>query len=277
MANPLLNDKAFNEASKAGWGAPSPQQPTYGSSTPITGIPAGDDPVSRWHGGTMTVSGTMTATAVLFILLLAAAAVGWSVGPSAQGEVRQFPALALVGVFVGLGCVIACHFRPMWAKFLGPVYALAEGFFVGTISRAYETYYDGVVIQAVGATVAVFGVMLFLYRSRILKVTDRMRRIVIAATMGLMLFYLASFVINLIGGSGTVSFLSSSSGLGIAFSVFAAGLAAFNLALHFDFIEKAAERGAPKGMEWYAALGLLVTIVWLYLELLRLLAKLQRR
>src|SRR4029453_2537781 len=110
------------------------------------------------------------------------------------------------------------------------------------------------------------------YKSRILKVTDRFRRIVIGATLGLMIFYLVSFVISLIAGSGSVSFLSSASGLGIAFSLFAAGLAAFNLALDFDFIERGARSDAPAYMNWVGALGLTVTLVWLYLELLRLLS-----
>jgi uncharacterized YccA/Bax inhibitor family protein len=163
----------------------------------------------------------------------------------------------------------------MWARFLAPVYAVAEGFFLGVISKAYESYQDGIVLQAVGATLAVFAVMLVLYRTKIIKVTDRFRTVVITATMGLMVFYLFSFVLNLFGSG--VSFLQSASGLGIAFSVFAAGLAALNLALDFDFIERGAKQGLPKGMEWFAALALVVTLVWLYLELLRLLSKLQRR
>jgi uncharacterized YccA/Bax inhibitor family protein len=131
------------------------------------------------------------------------------------------------------------------------------------------------VVQAVGTTLAVFGVMLFLYRTRILRVTDKFRRIVIGATLGVMVFYLASFVFSMFGAN--VSFLSSSSGVGILFSLFVAGLAAFNLALDFDFIERGEAMGLPRRMEWFAALGLLVTLVWLYLEVLRLLAKLRER
>ena len=167
------------------------------------------------------------------------------------------------------------YFRPMWAKFLGPVYAVGEGFFLGVISKAYETYQHGIVLQAVGATLGVFAVMLLLYRTQIIKVTERFRTVVITATMGLMVFYLFSFIINLFGGG--VSFLHSTSLLSIGFSIFASVLAAMNLALRFDFIEKGAAMGLSKDFEWYAAFGLLVTIVWLYLELLRLLSKLQRR
>lgn len=270
MANPILNDKAAEEAARAGWAAPDPST----RSTPIT-----DGPISPWQpaGATMTVGGTVTATGVLLVLLLGSAAVGWVMGPDNQGEVRGFPALALVGILVGFACAIAVSFRPKLAPVLGPVYALGEGFFLGVISRAYDAAYQGIVLQAVGATLGVFAVMLVLYRTRIIKVTERYRRIVIAATMGLMAFYLVSFVIRLIGGPGTVTFLSSASGLGILFSVLAAGLAASMLAVDFDLVERGVKAGWPKGMEWYAAFGLLTTLVWLYLELLRLLSKLNRR
>lgn len=270
MPNPILNEAALDRAATTGWGAPDAAT----RATPIP--PITDGPISAWDSRVMTVSGTASATGVLLVLLLASAAVGWISGPDATDVNPKFPMAAIAGVIVGLVCVIWASFKPMLAKYLAPVYALGEGFFVGAISKAYNNWQNGIVIQALGATLAVFGVMLFLYKTRILKVTNRMRRVVIAATAGLMLFYLVSFVIHLISGSG-VSFLNSSSGLGIAFSVFAAGLAAFNLALDFDFIERGAARQMPKGMEWFAALGLLVTLVWLYLEMLRLLAKLQDR
>ena len=130
-------------------------------------------------------------------------------------------------------------------------------------------------LAAVGATLGVFTVMLVLYRFRIIKVTNRFRSIVVSATMGLMVFYVVSLILNAFGVN--LSIISSASGLGIAFSVFAAGLAAFNLLLDFDLMERGAKAGAPAYMNWFAALGLLVTIVWLYLEMLRLLSKLQRR
>ncbi|MEO8265045.1 MAG: Bax inhibitor-1/YccA family protein [Ilumatobacteraceae bacterium] len=268
MANPILNDNTWNKAAKApGWGAPDPTS----RRTPIT-----DGPVSTWHSQVMTVGGTMSATGVLMVILLAAAVVGWQMGPNNSGsEVGGFPALALVGILVGFACAIAVFFRPMWAKVLAPIYAVGEGFFLGVISKAYEGYQHGIVVQAVGATLGVFAVMLVLYRTQIIKVTDRFRKIVITATMGLMVFYLFSFIINLFGGG--VSFLHSTSLLSIGFSIFAAGLAAMNLAIDFDFIEKGAKQGLPKGMEWFAAFALVITLVWLYLELLRLLSKLQRR
>jgi uncharacterized YccA/Bax inhibitor family protein len=268
MANPILNDKTWNKAAhNPGWGAPDPST----RRTPIT-----DGPVSTWHSDVMTVGGTITATGVLMVILLATAVVGWQMGPDNSGsEVGGFPALALGGVLVGFACAIAMYFRPMWAKFLAPVYAVGEGFFLGVISKAYEGFKDGIVLQAVGATLGVFAVMLVLYRTQIIKVTDKFRRVVITATLGLMAFYLVSFVINLFGGG--VSFLHSTSLLSIGFSIFAATLAALNLALDFDFIERGSKEGLPKGMEWFAAFALVVTLVWLYLELLRLLSKLQRR
>jgi len=224
----------------------------------------------------MTVSGTATATGVLLVLLLGSAVAGWMMTATnaVSGEVK-FPALAIGGVLVGFVCAIVLHFKPTLAKVLAPIYAIAQGFFLGAISKVYNDAYDGIVVQAIGATLAVFAVMLFLYKSRIIKVTDRFRRIVIMATMGLMGFYLVSFAINLFGGS--VPFLNSSSPMGILFSVAAAGLAAMLLAVNFDTIERGVAAGWPKGMEWYCAFGLLATLVWLYLEILRLLAKLNRR
>ena len=267
MANPILNENTWNKAAhNPGWGAPDPTT----RATPIT-----DGPVSAWHSQVMTVGGTLSAAGVLMVLLLASAAVGWQTLP--DSGVGGFPPLALVGVVIGFACVIAMYFRPMWAKFLAPAYAIAEGYFVGVISKAYENTNNGIVVQAVGATLGVFAVMLILYRTKIIKVTDRFRRIVITATLGLMAFYLVSFVISLVAGSSSVSFLNSPSALGILFSVFAAGLAAMNLAIDFDFIERGSKQGLPKGMEWFAAFALVVTLVWLYLELLRLLSKLQRR
>lgn len=276
MSNPFLNDKAMKKAADAntaslatadaGWAAPD-------LSTRAT--PIDDGPISTWKSGTMTVGGTITATGVLMVILLAAATVGWiSVGDIAPGEPR-LTMLAIAGAVVGFVCALVVAFKPNLAKVLGPIYALGEGFFLGALSKGYESYQDGIVVQAIGATLGVFVVMLVLHRTRIIKVTDRFRRTVIMATLGLAVFYVISMVISLFGGS--VSFLSSSSWLGIGFSIFAAGLAALNLSLDFDFIEKGSKAGLPKQMEWFAAVGLLVTLVWLYLELLRLLSKLNQR
>ena len=270
MSNPLLNDKRLQsaaEADSAGWAAPATD-----SRRPID-----DGPVSPWNPDTraMTIGGTVSATAVLFVLLLAAAVVGWLGVDAPNGEVYEFPTFAIVGVLVGFGAAILLAFKPHLARFVAPVYAVAQGLFVGAVSRAYETYYDGIVVQAAGATIGVFAVMLALYGLRIIKVTDRMRRIVIGATLGVALFYGVSLLFSLFGA--TPSFLSSASGFSIAFSFFVAGLAAFNLALDFDFIERGVKQRMPESVEWYAAFGVLVTVVWLYLEILRLLAKMRER
>ncbi|MBM3799429.1 MAG: Bax inhibitor-1/YccA family protein [Actinomycetota bacterium] len=269
MSNPLLNENRLQKAAEAdsGWAAPAPE-----SRRPID-----DGPVSPWNPTTtaMTLGGTVSATAVLFVLLLAGAGFGWAAVEAPRGEVTEFPALAIGGVLVGLVCAIVLAFKPNWARVLGPVYAVAQGFFVGAISRAYETYYDGIVVQAAGATVAVFAVMLALYGLRIIKVTDRFRRIVIGATLGLMVFYGVSLLLSLFGAQP--SFISSASAFGIGFSVVVAVLAAMNLALDFDFIERGVAEKYPRSVEWFAAFGLLVTVVWLYLEILRLLAKLRDR
>jgi len=275
MPSPVLNERVMKQAPTT-WAPPEPPTDHF---PPVA--PASDGPISPWKAPrVMTVNGVITATSVLFVLLLATAAIGWSqtetvVFEDGTSYVASIPMMAWVGVFVGIGLTFLLMFKPHLAKFIAPIYAIAEGFFVGSISKAYETFYDGIVVQAAGATIAVFAVMLVLYRTRIIKVTERFRRTVIAATIGVMVFYGVSFLISLFGGS--VSFLNSTSLLSIGFSVLVAGLAAFNLALDFDFIERGVEQRLDKDFEWYAAFGLLVTIIWLYLEILRLLAKLRER
>jgi uncharacterized YccA/Bax inhibitor family protein len=283
MANLVLNEKKLAEA-QAGWAAPNAPSPGGQVWAPPTvpgapTAPVTDGPVSRWSGGVMTLSGTITATGVLFTLLLISATVGWfaATGPeTVEGrETFEFPGLALAGVAVGFACVIALMFRPQLARVLAPVYAIAQGFAVGAISKGYETLYDGIVVQAAGATLGVFAVMLVLYRTRIIKVTARFRKVIIFATLGIMAFYLVSFVISMFGAD--IRFFDEPNALGIGFSIVVSVLAALNLTLDFDFIERGTKMGLAKHFEWYAAFGLLVTIVWLYLELLRLLSKLQQR
>ncbi|MEM9749204.1 MAG: Bax inhibitor-1/YccA family protein [Actinomycetota bacterium] len=275
MSNPLFNEKRMEE-DRAGWAAPTTGAAVLDGVQHAPGTPLSDGPISR-HERAMTLNGTISATASLFVLLLISAAFGWfaSEGPTTVDgqDTYQFPGIATIGIVVGFVAVMAAYWKPNLARFLGPVYAICYGFAVGAISHGYETFYDGIVLQAAGATVAVVFAMLVLYRTRIIKVTERFRKIVIGATLGIMLLYVVSFVINLFGGS--VPFLNSPSPLGILFSVFVCGLAAFNLALDFDLIERGVAQRMPKSYEWVAALGLVVTIVWLYLELLRLLAKLQ--
>ena len=269
MANPLLNDKALGlgnlDQPRDTWAPPTGQQPVA------------PDTVSRWDSGIMTVSGTASATITLLVLILASATVTWlSIDAPVAGELVQIPTgWVISGFIVALIAVLVSSFKPHLSRIAAPVYALAEGVVLGAISRAYSEMYDGIVVQAVGATLGVFVVMLLMYRSRIIRVTDKFRRIVIGATLGLMGFYLISFILGMFGNMP--SFINNASPMGIGFSVFVAGLAAFNLALDFDMIERGAANKLPAHMEWFCALGVTVTLVWLYLEILRLLAKLRER
>lgn len=281
MSNPFFNEKKMREDAD-GWAAPTsaaavasrPQGFPEDTGSPL-GRPVDDGPISRYQSQVMTVNGVITATAVLFVIFLVAASVGWFTSTTnAEGDFVPAPGI-LVGVILGFVAVIAAYFKPTWAKFLGPVYAVCYGYAVGAISRMYEASQNGIVLQAAGATVAVFLVMLTLYRTGIIKVTEGYRRIVIGATLGVMLLYMVSIGISFFGGE--IGFINSPSLLGIGFSVLVCALAAANLALDFDLIEKGTRMKMSKDYEWVAALGLVVTIVWLYLEILRLLSKLSRR
>jgi uncharacterized YccA/Bax inhibitor family protein len=284
MQNAILNERRLAEA-QAGWAAPPPPSPSgqvWAPPSTAPGAPARpitDGPVSAWSGA-MTVSGTIAKTSILFVILLAAAYAGWQAVPEpevlADGSIQYgFPGLAIVGVAIGFAAVIGLLFKPQLAKYVAPVYAVGQGFAVGAISAYYEQLFDGIVIQAVGATLGVLAVMLLLYQTRIIKVTERFRRVIIFATLGVMAFYLVSFVINIFGGE--VAFLREPNAIGILFSIGVSVLAALNLTLDFDFIERGTRAGLAKDFEWYAGFGLMVTLVWLYLELLRLLALLQGR
>jgi uncharacterized YccA/Bax inhibitor family protein len=231
----------------------------------------------------MTVKGTLNKFGFLFLLTMASAWYSWTKALEG-GDVWT---LVLIGVFGGLGVAIAITFKKQWSEYLAPLYALLEGLFVGAISAFYEysfaskqgAYaggYSGIVFQAVALTFCVVAAMYLLYKFEVIKVTQKFRAIVFTATAGIALFYLVCWIISFFGVSAP-SFVFQGTALGIGFSVFVVALAALNLVLDFDMIEKGAESGAPKYMEWYGAFGLLVTIVWLYIELLRLLAKLNSK
>jgi uncharacterized YccA/Bax inhibitor family protein len=268
-SNPALNEKAFQRVAEndAGWAAQT-QQLEDAYAAPSARPPGYAD------GDVMTVSGTVWATAALLVLVVASGAYGWS-SVDATAESVSLPGWIFPVVFGALGVAILTIFKPFLARFTSPAYALLEGAFLGAISAAYNTAYDGIVVQAVGLTVGVFAVMLFLYGTRIIKVTDKLRMGIVAATGAIFLVYLVNMVLSLFDAS--VPFLHDTGLMGIGISLLIVGVAAFNLLLDFDFIERGVAAGAPKKMEWYAAFGLLVTIVWLYLELLRLLSKLQGR
>jgi uncharacterized YccA/Bax inhibitor family protein len=261
-SNPALNEKAFQRVAEtdAGWAAGTDTVPGY--APPIVADDA------------MTVNGTVWATAALLVLVVAAGVFGWT-SVDVTAESVSLPGWVIPVALAAFGVAILTVFKPGLARFTAPVYALLEGAFLGAISGLYNTAYDGIVVQAVGLTIGVFAVMLFLYGTRIVKVTEKLRMGIIAATGAVMLIYVVNLILSLFDAE--VPFLHDTGPLGIGISLVIVGIAAFNLLLDFDFIERGVAAGAPRKMEWYAAFGLLVTIVWLYLELLRLLAKLQGR
>lgn len=222
-------------------------------------------------GERMSVHGTARKALVLLAIVFATASYPW--GKVLNGE--DVTGLFYLGMFGGLVMALITIFKPNLAPFTAPLYAAAEGLFLGAISGFFEASYPGIAIQAVFATVAVFLGMLGLYAARIIRVTDKFRRVVIGATLGIALMYLISFVMSIFGVD--VPFLHDSSPIGIIISLVIIGVAALNLALDFDFIERGAQAGAPRQLEWFGAFGLLVTLVWLYIEILRLLAILQGR
>ena len=219
----------------------------------------------------MTIGGTVNKTGLSLLILMATASVVWNRGPSDP----SLWTLTTVGGIGGFVLAMATVFKRQWAPFTTPAYAALQGLALGGISVVFEASYPGIVSQAVFLTFGTLGALLVAYRSGLIQATENFKLGVAAATGGIALLYLLSFVLGFFGMS--VPLIHSSGTFGILFSVFVVVIAALNLVLDFDFIEQGAERQAPKYMEWYGAFGLLVTLVWLYLEILRLLAKLQSR
>jgi len=219
----------------------------------------------------MTIGGTVNKTALSLLILMVTASFVWNRGAADP----SLWTLTLVGVIGGLVVAMATVFKQTWAPFTTPFYAGLQGLALGGISVVFETTYPGIVSQAVFLTFGTLGALLAAYRSGVIRATENFKLGVVAATGGIALLYFLSFVLGFFGMS--VPLIHSSGTFGILFSVFVVVIAALNLVLDFDFIEQGAERRAPKHMEWYGAFGLLVTLVWLYLEILRLLAKLQSR
>jgi uncharacterized YccA/Bax inhibitor family protein len=209
----------------------------------------------------------------MLILVIATASYTWGLGRS-ENQAQVIPWI-MGGLFGGLAMALLTIFKKQWAAVTAPLYALLEGLFLGGISAYYETAFQGIVVQAVFLTFGTLFALLLAYSSGLIKVTKNFRLGIVAATGGIALVYLASFVLGFFGIS--IPFIHTSGIIGIGFSVFVVIIAALNLVLDFDFIEHGAEQGAPKFMEWYAAFGLMVTLVWLYLEILRLLSKVRSR
>ena len=221
--------------------------------------------------GTMTITGTVNKTALGLLLLMTTAIFTWNMAPNDP----RMSALMMVGIFGGLIAAIITVFKRHLAPYTTPIYALLEGLALGGISRFFETLYPGIVNQAVFLTFGTLAALLFAYQSGLIKPTENFKLGIVAATGGIFFVYIISFILGLFGVQ--VPLIHSNSNFGILFSFGVVVIAALNLVLDFDFIEEGAEIGAPKYMEWFGAFGLLVTLIWLYLEILHLLAKLQSR
>lgn len=243
-SNPTLNDRVF-ERSRTGAAA----------------------------DGVMTLNGTVLKTAILTLLLVASASWSWKLYDSPEQPSWMGSALTL-GWILPLGLAVLIGFVPKLAGALAPVYALSKGVIVGIISAAYNAQFQGIVLSAVLLTCGILFALLAAYATGMIKPSENFKLGIFAATGGVALFYIVTMVLGMFGIH--VPGVFDNGWVGIAFSGFVVVLAALNLVLDFDFIENGCASGAPKHMEWYAAFGLLVTLVWLYLEILRLLAKLRR-
>jgi uncharacterized YccA/Bax inhibitor family protein len=250
--NPFLNNKSFSPTSAS-------QKEEIHNATVID------------YNQDMTLSGTINKSFILFLLLTASATIIWWL--TFNGMNPLVPAIG--GAVVGFILVLISVFKPQYSGYLAPGYALFEGLFIGGISAIFETMYPGIVIQAVGATLVTFAVCLALYKYQIVKVTEQFKSVVVAATLAIATYYLVSWLFSMFTSFVPVHYGNSMMSIGI--SVFVIVIAALNLFLDFDQIEKGVERKLPKYMEWYGAMGLMITLVWLYIEFLRLLSKLSSR
>ncbi len=248
MANPVL-EKQFGTA-------------TADSALQATPIPKADG------RRTMSIGSVILSTIVLLALVMTGAAYGWA----NAAAVQRWYWLFIIGLIV---LAVATASRPQLAPITGVIYSLGQGAMLGSLSKVYETLYDGIVFQAFLATMAVFVAMLFLYATRIVKVTQKVRSVIIIATVGIGIFYLFSWVLSLF--SVNVPVLSGAGTTALIFSIIVIFVAALNLLLDFQVIELGVKSGAPRVFSWFAAFGLMVTIVWLYIEILRLLAIAARR
>ena len=251
--NPALNDKTFSDLDDTG-----------------SLSPGGGSAVA---GQTMTLDGTVGKSFFLLFLLTAAAMWTWRLYFVAQDTATVVPWMIGGGIAGFVIAIVTC-FNKKISPITGPLYAVCEGFLLGGVSAFYEGRFEGIVINAVGLTILTFLSLLVAYTTRLIKPTENFKLGVFAATCGIALLYLVTFALSFFGIA--IPYIHQSGPIGIAFSVFVVIIAALNLVLDFDFIETGAAQGAPKYMEWYGAFGLLVTLVWLYLEILRLLAKTRR-
>ncbi len=226
----------------------------------------------------MTIQGTVNRAGFLLLLVLVTAGWTWSKFFAAGGVEAGAEVVAPYlwgGLLGGLVFALVTVFKKTWAKVTAPVYALLEGLFLGGLSAMFEAQYPGIVIQAVGLTFGTLFALLLVYKSGLIPVTQNFRLGVAAATGGIFLVYFATLALGFFGVE--MPYIHGSGPIGILFSLFVVVIAALNLVMDFDFIERGAEVGAPKYMEWFGAFALMVTLIWLYIEILRLLAKLRSR
>ncbi len=226
--------------------------------------------------GQMTLNGTVNKTGVLLLCVVATASWTWHLFLQTR-QVADIAPMVLGGSLLGFVVAMVTIFKKEWAPVTAPIYSLLEGLALGGLSAVFEMRYPGIGIQAVSLTFGTLFVMLFLYRTGVIKVTDKLRLGIIAATGGIAAFYLIEILIGFFGGGVHFAAINGSGALGIGFSVVVVAVAALNLVLDFDFIEQGISVGAPKYMEWYGAFGIMVTLIWLYLEILRLLSKMRSR
>ena len=223
---------------------------------------------SLYLNETMTIRGTVDKTALALCMVVISGYYSFS-----QGNLT----LMVLGGFIGLFLFITLIFKKSWAPFIVPLYSISQGFVVGGISYFYNLQYEGIVLQAVLLTILVLFSMLFAYRSKIIKPTENFKLAIFSSIMAIILIYVIGFFMGLFGTGLSILDPRNSSLASIGFSVILVAIGAFSLVIDFDFIEEGSEKGAPKYMEWYCAFGLLVTLIWLYVEILRLVAKLRNR
>ena len=223
------------------------------------------------YSQTMTVSGTINKSFLMLILLIASAAVTWMMTFDGQNPI----VLTIGGAIVGLILVLIATFKPQYSAYLAPGYAIFEGLFIGGISAIFEVMYPGIVIQAVGATFTTFLVCFMLYKYKVVTVTEKFKSVVIGAMITIAIYYLITWLLSMFTSFQPVHYGNSLMSIGI--SVLVIVVAALNLFLDFDQIEKGAEKQLPKYMEWFGAMGLMITLVWLYVEFLRLFSKISSR
>ena len=222
----------------------------------------------------MSIQGATNKTLLLLLLVCLTASWTWSIFFKSHNPAAVTPLVA-VGLIGGFILALVTIFKPVWAGITAPIYALLEGLVIGGISSFAEAQFPGIVVQAVGLTFGTCLALLLAYKSRLIQATEGFKRGIVAATGGIALFYIISLVLGLFGVR--IPLVFGAGPVGIIFSLIVVTIAALNLVLDFDFIEQGASQGAPKYMEWYGAFALMVTLIWLYIEILNLLMKLRSR